>query len=198
MSRRRRLLLLAGALVVGLAACSVGVGTPPDEYAAEHRADQGGGGGGGGNGGDADVDLLVDGPEQAIADLRAEIGGEQIQAYLVAIDPDAVFVEVPNADDPSQSDRYKWDVVDGVTPLGTRAVSAGGLEPFALNSIDYAALPDLVAEAPGAAGVNGQVTSHVDVRRTGGQTLITVSMVTPRGDTGAVVADANGQIIGTS
>jgi hypothetical protein len=193
----RRLFVVLGLALTALAsACSVGVGTPPDEYAAEQR-DGGEGGGGGGGGGGEDVDLLVEGPQQAIADLSAEIGGERIQALLLAISSDAVFLEIPSSD-PGQAERYKWDAADGVTSLGTRAVSAPGLEPFALNSIDYAGLPDLVAEAPAAAGLQGQVNSNVDIRRAGGQTLITVSMVTPRGDAGAVVADANGQILSTT
>ena len=116
--RRRsvlRLLVLAVAVTLGAAACSVGVGTPPEDYVAP---DEQGGGNGDGGGAATDVDLLVDGPEVALADLADAVGTERVKALQLAIYSDSVYLEAQDPDDPSRVVVYNWNVGEGVTDGG--------------------------------------------------------------------------------
>lgn len=199
--RRRsvlRLLVLAVAVTLGAAACSVGVGTPPEDYVAP---DEQGGGDGDGGGAATDVDLLVDGPEVALADLADAVGTERVKALQLAIYPVSVYLEAQDPDDPSRVVVYNWNVGEGVTDGGEKDVAGVDLDAqlFPLNQIDFSTIPGLVADAPGLTGVQGDVTSSVNVQRPAGSpTLITVFVSTPRGQNGAVIADQAGNVLSTS
>ena len=199
--RRRsvlRLLAVAVAVTLGATACSVGVGTPPEDYVAP---DEQGGGNGDGGGAATDVDLLVDGPEVALADLADAVGTERVKALQLAIYTDSVYLEAQDPDDPSRVVVYNWNVGEGVTDGGETDVAGVDLEAqlFPLNQIDFSTIPGLVAGAPGLTGVQGDVTSSVNVQRPAGSpTLITVFVSTPRGQNGAVIADQAGNVLSTS
>lgn len=198
--RRRstlRLLVLAVAVTLGAAACSVGVGTPPEDFVAPDEQ-----GDGGGNGGAAtDVDLLVDGPDVALADLADAVGTERVKALQLAIYTDSVYLEAQDPDDPGRVLVYNWNLGEGVTDGGEKDVTGVDLDAqlFPLNQVDFSAIPGLVADAPGLTGVQGVITSSVNVQRPAGSpTLITVFVSTPRGQNGAVIADQDGNVLSTS
>lgn len=201
MSRRplRHLLVLAvlaAVTVVGAAACSVGVGTPPEDYVPP-----GGGNGAEGTGASGDVNLLVDGADDAVADLADAVGTERVKALQLAIYVDSVYLEAQDPDDPARVDTYNWYADEGVTSGGPKDVSGVDLDAqlFPLNRVDLDAIPGLVADAPELTGVQGDVTSSVIVQRPAGSpTLITVFVSTPRGQNGAVVADQDGNVLSTS
>ena len=198
MRRRSALRLLALAAGITLAAaCSVGVGTAPEDYVAPDEQ----GGGNGGSGGDADVDLLVDGPEAAVAELEAAVGTERVKALELAVYSDSVYLEAQDPDDPTRVLVYNWNVGEGVTENGEKDVAGIdlGTRLFALNQVDLSAIPGLVADAPGLTGVQGDITSSVSVQRPAGSpTLITVFVSTPRGQNGAVIASQDGTVLATS
>ena len=198
MRRRSALRLLALAAGITLAAaCSVGVGTAPEDYVAPDEQ----GGGNGGSGGDADVDLLVDGPEAAVAELEAAVGTERVKALELAVYSDSVYLEAQDPDDPTRVLVYNWNVGEGVTENGEKDVAGIdlGTRLFALNQVDLSAIPGLVADAPGLTGVQGDITSSVSVQRPAGSpTLITVFVSTPRGQNGAVIASQDGTVLSTS
>ena len=64
-------LLVVGLLLLGVLA-GLGVGTPPEDYVAPDEQP----GANDDDGSSADIDLLVDGPEEAVAELTAAVGGE--------------------------------------------------------------------------------------------------------------------------
>lgn len=200
MSRRSapRLLLLGLSVALVAAACSVGVGTAPEDFVAP---DEQGGGNGGSGGADADVDLLVDGPEAAVADLEAAVGTERVKALELAVYADSVYLEAQDPDDPTRVLVYNWNVGEGVTESGEKDVAGIDLDArlFAVNQVDLSAIPGLVADAPSLTGVQGDITSSVSVQRPAGSpTLITVFVSTPRGQNGAVVADQDGNVLTSS
>lgn len=192
-----RLLLLSALLVFLAAACSVGVGTAPEDYVPPDG--QGGGNRGGTE--DADGDLLVDGPEVAIADLEAAVGAERVKALQLAVYSDSVYLEAQDPDDPARVLVYNWNLGEGVTESGEKDVAGVDLaaQLFPLNQVDLSAIPGLVADAPDLTGVQGDITSSVSVQRPAGSpTLITVFVSTPRGQNGAVIADQDGTVLSTS
>ena len=142
-----------------------------------------------------------DGPEAAVAELEAAVGTERVKALQLAIYPDSVYLEAQDPDDPSRVLVYNWNVGEGVTEGGEKDVAGIDLDAqlFALNQVDLSAIPGLVADAPGLTGVQGDITSSVSVQRpVGSPTLITVFVSTPRGQSGAVIADQDGTVLTTS
>lgn len=198
-SRSLRLLVLATLVALLAAACSVGVGTAPEDFVAP---DEQGGGRGGRGGGDADVDLLVDGAEEAMAELAAAVGTERVKALQLAFYTDSIYLEAQSPDDPSRVDVYNWNAGEGVTSGGEKDISGVNLDArlFNVNQVNLAAIPDLVAAAPDRLGIQGNITSSVIVQRPENSptTLMTVFVSTPRGANGAVIADQNGNIVATS
>lgn len=195
--RMLRLIVLTALAALVAASCSVGVGTPPEDYVAP----DGSGAGRGNSGATADVDLLVDGAEDAVADLRDAVGTERVKALLLAIYADSVYLEAQSPSDPTRVDIYNWNAGEGVTSGGEKDVSDVDLDAqlFPLSQVDLSAVPDLVASAPGLVDVHGDITSSVTVQRPpGSPTLITVFVSTPRGQNGAVIADQDGNVITTS
>lgn len=188
-----RPIVLAVLVAVLAGACSAGVGTPPEDYVPP----------GGNHGGAADAantDLLADGATPALDDLRAEIGGERVRALELAIYADSVYLEAQNRDDPARVDIYNWNAGEGVSSGGEKDVAGVDLESalFSLNRVNVAAIPGLVADAPARLGIQGDISSSVAVNRAGGQILTTVFVSTPRGQTGALVADQDGNVVATS
>lgn len=174
----------------------LGVGTAPEDYVP----DDGAPGASGGADGAAAVDLLVDGPQEAVAELRAAVGGP-VRALQLTVYPDSVYLEAQRPGDPGRVDVYRWDAGEGASEGGEKDVAGVDLEAqlFALSQVDLSALPGLVADAPGLTGVRGDVTSSVTVQRPAGSpTLVTVFVSTPRGQNGAVVADAAGNVLSTT
>lgn len=197
-SRVLRLIVLASLLALLGASCSVGVGTAPEDYIAP---DEQGGGAGNDNGGDPNVDLLVDGAEEAMAELAAAVGTERVRALQLAIYTDSIYLEAQNPDDPGRVDVFNWNAGEGVSENGEKNLSGVNLELqlFAVNQIDLAAIPGLVADAPQRLNIQGDITSSVTVSRPpASPTFITVFVSTPRGVNGAVIADQNGTVITTS
>lgn len=199
MTRPRMLRLLVIAVLTALlaASCSVGVGTPPEDYVAP----DGSGANGDGGGAPADVDLLADGADEAVAELRDAVGTERVKALLLAIYADSVYLEAQNPSDPARVDIFNWNAGEGVTSGGEKDVSGVDLDArlFPLNQVDLGAIPDFVAGAPDRLGIQGDITSSVNVQRPAGSpTLITVFVSTPRGQNGAVVADQDGNVVATS
>ncbi len=196
--RRRsvlRLLLFAAVVALGATSCSVGVGTPPEDFVSPDE--QGAGGGGGA----AEVDLLAEGPQVAIADLKEAIGTERIKALHLAVYPDSVYLEAQDPDDPARVLVFNWNRGEGVSESGEKDVSGIDLDAqlFPLNQVDFSAIPGLVADAPGLTGVQGVITSSVDVQRPAGSpVLVTVFVSTPRGQNGAVIADQDGNVLSTT
>lgn len=201
MSRRSPRSLLAVAVLVavvlGAAACSVGVGTPPEDYVppdgASDATDDGSSA--------ADVDLLVDGADDVVAAMADAVGTERVKALQLAIYVDSAYLEAQSPDDPSRVDTYNWYADEGVTSGRPKDVSDVDLDAqlFPLNGVDLDAIPGLVADAPALLDLHGELTTSVIVQRPAGSpTLITVFVSTPRGESGAVVADANGNVLSTS
>ena len=88
-----------------------------------------------------------------------------------------------------------------MTAAGPKDVSGVDLERqlFRVAQVDLGAVPALVADAPGLTGVQGDVTSSVTIQRPAGSpVLVTVFVTTPRGQNGAVIADADGNVLTTS
>jgi len=197
-SRTLRLLVLVALLALLGASCSIGVGTAPEDFVAP---DEQGGGGGRGGGGGAEVDLLVDGAEEAVAELAGAVGTERIKALQLAIYTDSIYLEAQNPSDPARVDVYNWNAGEGVTSGGEKDVSGVDLDAqlFAVNQVDLAAIPGLVASAPDRLGILGVITSSVTVQRPpASPTFITVFVSTPRGENGAVIFDQQGTVIAAS
>lgn len=198
--RRHALRLLVPTALVALVAgaCSVGVGTPPEDYVPPDGADTAGEDGGGSA---ADVNPLVDGLEVPLADLAEAIGTDNIKALQLAAYSDSVYLEAQDPDDPTSVEVWNWDAGEGVTDSGPKDVTGVDLETqlFRVNQVDLSAIPGLVADAPGLTGVQGEISSSVTIQRPqGSPILVTVIATTPRGQTGAVVANADGDVLSTS
>lgn len=193
-----RLLLPIALVVLVAGACSVGVGTPPEDYVPPDGADADAADGGGTA---ADVNPLVDGLEVPLADLAEAIGTDDIKALQLAAYSDSVYLEAQDPDDPSVVEVWNWDAGEGVTDSGPKDVTGVDLETqlFRVAQVDLGAIPGLVADAPDLTGVQGEISSSVTIQRPpGSPILVTVIATTPRGQTGAVVADADGNVLSTS
>lgn len=197
--RTLRLLVLAALVALLGASCSVGVGTAPEDFVApdeQSGADRDGDGSG------ADVDLLADGAEEAMAELADAVGGERVRALELAFYPDSVYLEAQRPADPARVDVYNWNAGEGVSSGGEKDVSGIDLDArlFNVNQVNLAAIPELVAAAPDRLGIQGDITSSVIVQRpeSSPMTLMTVFVSTPRGANGALIADQNGNIVATS
>lgn len=198
--RRRALRLLAPTALVALAAgaCSVGVGTPPEDYVPPDGASDTTTADGTSA---ADVNPLVDGLDVPLADLADAIGTENIKALQLAAYSDSVYLEAQDPDDPTAVEVWNWDAGEGVTDSGPKDVSGVDLEQqlFRVNQVNLGAIPGLVTDAPDLTDVQGDVNSSVSIQKPAGSpTLITVFVSTPRGQSGAVVADADGNVLSTS
>lgn len=192
-----RLLVLTAVVALAAGACSVGVGTPPEDFVAP---DDGSGATEDG-GGAADVNPLVDGLDVPLADLAEAIGTENIKALQLAAYSDSVYLEAQDPDDPTAVEVWNWDAGEGVTDSGPKDVTGIDLETqlFRVNQVDLGAIPGLVADAPDLTDVQGEISSSVTIQRPpGSPILVTVLVTTPRGQTGAVVADADGNVLSTS
>lgn len=193
-----RLLVPTVLVVLVAGACSVGVGTPPEDYVPPDGADATTDDAGGTA---ADVNPLVDGLDVPLADLADAIGTDNIKALQLAAYSDSVYLEAQDPDDPTAVEVWNWNAGEGVTDAGPKDVSGVDLERqlFRVNQVDLAAVPGLVADAPDLTGVQGEITSSVSIQKPAGSpTLITVFVSTPRGQNGAVVAGADGNVLTTS
>lgn len=196
-SCRLRLLITAALVAFAAGACSVGVGTAPEDYVPPEGAEQAGGG----DASTADLNPLVDGLDEPLAELADAIGTRNLKALQLAAYDDSVYLEAQDPDDPSVVEVWNWNAGEGVTAAGPKDVSGVDLERqlFRVAQVDLGAVPGLVADAPGLTGVQGDVTSSVTIQRPAGSpVLVTVFVTTPRGQNGAVIADADGNVLTTS
>ncbi|HMQ24951.1 MAG TPA: hypothetical protein PKA98_03120 [Acidimicrobiales bacterium] len=197
-SRRLRPLLLAALLALTVGACSVGVGTAPEDYVPPEGAQDDDGGG---DPSTADLNPLVDGLDVPLAELGDAIGTRNLKALQLAAYDDSVYLEAQDPDDPTVVEVWNWDAGEGVTGSGPKDVSGVDLESqlFRVSQVDLDAVPGLVADAPGPTGVQGDVTSSVTIQKPpGSPVLVTVFVTTPRGQNGAVIAGADGSVLTTS
>ena len=198
-SRRLRPLLTAALLALTVGACSVGVGTAPEDYVPPEGAQ--GDDAGGGDPSTADLNPLVDGLDVPLAELAEEIGTNNIKALQLAAYDDSVYLEAQDPDDPTVVEVWNWDAGEGVTGSGPKDVSGVDLESqlFRVSQVNLGAVPGLVADAPDLTDVQGEITSSVTIQKPAGSpVLVTVFVTTPRGQNGAVIADADGNVLTTS
>lgn len=194
-----RTVVVAVLVALLAAACSVGVGTPPEDYVPPDQR----GGADRDQGGAEDVDLLADGAALAVAlgDLKDAVGGGPLEALTLAVYSDQVYLEAQNPSDPAQVDIYNWNAGEGVSSGGQKDVSGVDLEAqlFPVNRVDFAQIPDLIDEAPAQAGIHGDITSSVLVTKPPSSPILTtVLLATPRGQTGSMVVDQEGRVLATS
>ena len=197
-SCRLRLLIPVLSLALATAACSVGVGTAPEDYVPPEGADAGDEAG---DPSTADLNPLVDGLEVPLAELADEIGTANIKALQLAAYDDSVYLEAQDPDDPTVVEVWNWNAGEGVSGAGPKDVSGVDLERqlFRVAQLDLGAVPGLVADAPDLTGVQGDITSSVTIQRPAGSpVLMTVVVTTPRGESGAVIADSDGNVLTTS
>ena len=193
-----RLLVPAALVALAAGACSVGVGTPPEDYVPPGGADDATAGA---QSPAADLNPLVDGLDVPLADLAEAIGTDNIKALQLAAYSDSVYLEAQDPDDSGAVEVWNWNAGEGVTDAGPKDVSGVDLENqlFRVNQVDLGAIPGLVADAPDLTDVQGEITSSVSIQKpVGSPPLITVFVSTPRGQNGAVVADADGNVLTTS
>ncbi|MDB5528393.1 MAG: hypothetical protein JWR51_1496 [Devosia sp.] len=152
---------------------------------------------------------LISSNDWPMADAQAQIVGMigTGRVYDLTIDHDSITLSVDHAIDPRQLSQYVWDA-SGVRPTmdipNTFRLGVSDTEPFALNDLDFAAVPAVKAAALAAFNAQGAAITEIEATRpTVGDSKVTVALWTVhindiQGNSGEVLVTTQGDVLHTT